>query len=296
MPENKITELLGQPLQHPDMQAALDAMGIANEPEDSIGWVEIKDEKQGIFLEFRNRNSMLFYHGEPLSSFGGKNEVFFYEMTFDNDFGTKKRQFAFDLPYKLMLGDDGETVARKIGAKPHEKITGTDYSFGWWFVKDDAEILTAFDESMKLLWCRIMLISKSKKKNRELKASFKEINKKLTVPPKEAIAAIMPTDKWRRRMHEGEATFTNENVTVAELVLGTFGEQLINAARDKKAANIYTTVKKTIKALNGLNKKHGSFIETTEREELVDFITQALGLAGYNIEVGHDITEEWREW
>ncbi len=45
-----------------------------------------------------------------------------------------------------------------------------------------------------------------------------------------------------------------------------------------------------------MNEENGYFIETMEREELVDFIDKAAKLAELVIEEDQDITEEWREW
>jgi hypothetical protein len=53
-------------------------------------------------------------------------------------------------------------------------------------------------------------------------------------------------------------------------------------------------VKEVVININELNDEHDYFIETTEREDLYEFIDTAARLAG--LESEEDITEEWREW
>ena len=60
--------------------------------------------------------------------------------------------------------------------------------------------------------------------------------------------------------------------------------------------DILSCVEKVVLLLNDLNEEHDYFIETVEREELYEFITEAAKLAGLHIDGDEDITEEWREW
>jgi len=57
---------------------------------------------------------------------------------------------------------------------------------------------------------------------------------------------------------------------------------------------ILRIVKDVVIKFNELNEKYDYFIETLEREELCEFIDEALRTIGYNPK--GDITEKWREW
>ena len=49
-------------------------------------------------------------------------------------------------------------------------------------------------------------------------------------------------------------------------------------------------------AFNRFNEKNNGMIETTEREELCDFINTLVRTTGLPVDEGIDLTEEWREW
>jgi hypothetical protein len=57
---------------------------------------------------------------------------------------------------------------------------------------------------------------------------------------------------------------------------------------------ILECVKSVVISLNELNQKYDDFIETMEREDLFELITEAARISG--LESEDDITEEWREW
>lgn len=57
---------------------------------------------------------------------------------------------------------------------------------------------------------------------------------------------------------------------------------------------ILECVKSVVIGLNELNEKYDDFIETMEREDLFELITEAARISG--LESEDDITEEWREW
>jgi hypothetical protein len=48
--------------------------------------------------------------------------------------------------------------------------------------------------------------------------------------------------------------------------------------------------------LNKINNNLDYFIDTIEREELCNFIVQAISTTGFELKEGYDITEEWRDW
>lgn len=107
---------------------------------------------------------------------------------------------------------------------------------------------------------------------------------------------MSPTLKWKQRMDDGDGAFNKKNISDTESALDAFIENLVAATEQQKANAVYAAVKKVVSNLNKLNEKHDSFIETTEREELVEYIHSAVRLTGFAIDKETDLTEEWREW
>ena len=96
-------------------------------------------------------------------------------------------------------------------------------------------------------------------------------------------------------MREGDKLFTERNIIDTDSVLNAFIDQLIAAAEQKKASAIYSATKKFVLGMNKLNNHH-PFIDTMEREELVEYIHKAIRLTGIKMDDGIDLTEEWRSW
>jgi len=71
---------------------------------------------------------------------------------------------------------------------------------------------------------------------------------------------------------------------------------LAELTTQKKAVNIYNSIKKIVTSLNKINDKNDGFIETMEREELCEFINNVVRETGLDIDGNIDLTEEWREW
>lgn len=78
-----------------------------------------------------------------------------------------------------------------------------------------------------------------------------------------------------------------------EKILKSFQEK-INSLNNPAHNDIEECVKKTVLSLNEINKKYDYFIETEEREKIIDFIEENLAEKG--IDIDHDIAFKWREW
>ncbi len=66
---------------------------------------------------------------------------------------------------------------------------------------------------------------------------------------------------------------------------------------DENEGKIRTAIEVAVLALNDVNESCGyALIETIERENIVEFMTDAAVAAGLAIEEGEDITEDFREW
>jgi hypothetical protein len=103
-----------------------------------------------------------------------------------------------------------------------------------------------------------------------------------------------PILQWRERMEDGDDMFTFENISAAEKALDDFLAKIQRLNENASQKKMLTCVKEIVLKFNKLNEQYDYFIETTEREELVEYIVSVSELAG--LETKGDITEEWREW
>ena len=228
----------------------------------------------------------------------------------DDEYELIVRQVSFDklvesraYPFGCVFGDEDKTVSRKIGEKSSAKSKAIPDGFVYYYYKDNLEILTYFDDNKRLRYFNASLQDSITKKNRKQKAALSTQKDNLTVDHLQelrAFAGTMPSEAWRIRMHEEAkenepARFTNNSIDNTRIVLKLFLSDLESAVIDKKVVLIQSAIKKAVRALNKLNAKE-SFIDTMEREELVEFITNAVRLTGFKIEPGADLTEDWRDW
>src|SRR5690606_25273939 len=102
----------------------------------------------------------------------------------------------------------------------------------------------------------------------------------------------LPTGAWKIRMDQGDDLFTEENIAATEKVLQKYSEDIFHL-QDPSEEELIRIVQETVFRLNALNEESDFFIETLEREELVEFILEKAQSAG--LETEEDLTEEWRE-
>ncbi len=101
-----------------------------------------------------------------------------------------------------------------------------------------------------------------------------------------------PSYTWKDRANEKEGFLTAGRITATDKILDTF---LDNLSKSKDNTDVWKSIEKVVKALNKLNKDEEYFIDTVEREELIDYIQNEAEKAG--LKFAGDVTEEWRdEW
>jgi hypothetical protein len=110
----------------------------------------------------------------------------------------------------------------------------------------------------------------------------------------EELTRNKPTIEWKQRMDEDDDLFTAENLNATNEVLDSYIYSLKELGGSPSEEEVLHCVKKVVISINELNDNYDYFIETMEREELYEFITQAARIVG--LESEDDITEEWREW
>jgi hypothetical protein len=79
----------------------------------------------------------------------------------------------------------------------------------------------------------------------------------------------------------------------AERALDGYLSSLAKLA-ERNTQTALPVLEQLVRDLNEVNRRHGMFIETLEREELCDFANDALKAVGIRFET--DVTEQWREW
>lgn len=297
METNYILDLFGHSIYNPDVDRTLiEFDAICKDKSKLERYDSIKSKSTGVTFTFWFKEFYDHSVDTPKSTYRPKNveEVLLYEMTF-----SKKDDSNVIWPFGLNFGDHSDTVTNKIGVKPFSKSKNHDNDHTWTYYNDKFEIMPVFDDKLNLKWLRIWSLKKSDKKKIELKENLKQQNKNISIAQIDKIIELKkskPTLNWRQRLNEGDSIFNDSNILESEIILDNFLDNLAIATRSKKASSIYSTAKKVTESFNKANQKHKDFIDTMEREELVDFIENAIKLTGFKIDSGVDITEDWRQW
>ena len=211
----------------------------------------------------------------------------------------RKKLKDVSLPYGLHFGDSPTAIQQTLGCKPFSKSKNYAGEPFWTFYDDNFELMVVFNKAGTLEWFRIWALHESSRKKRELLENIKGQSRNITPDRAEAIEKLkgkMPTRKWTRRMREGDHEFTAKALEESSGLLSSFIDTVAKATKKRNATSIYSALKKAVTGFNKLSKKHGGFIETLERDELVGFLQDAIALSGFVIEAGVDLTQEYRTW
>lgn len=297
METNFILDFFGHSIYHPALDKALNDFDVICKDKSKLErYDSIKSISTGVTFTFWFKGFYDYSIQTPKSTYRPENEdeVILYEMTF-----TYKKGSNIIWPFGLNYGDHSDSVTNKIGVKPFSKSKNYDNEHTWTYYNDKFEIMPVFDDKLNLMWLRIWALQKSDKKKIELKENLKQQNKNISIAHIEKIVELKklkPTSNWRHRLNDGDSIFNNSIILESETILDSFIDNLTIATKSKKASSIYTTAKKVTESFNKVNQKHNDFIGTKEREELVQFIENAIKLTGVKIDSGVDITEDWRQW
>lgn len=297
METNYILDFFGHSIYHPDLDRTLnDFDAICKDKSKLERYDSIESKSTGVTFTFWLKEFYDQMIDTPKSTYKpiNEHEVLLHEMTFTNKKGSN-----IIWPLGLNYGDHSDTVTNKIGVKPFSKSKNYDNDHTWTYYYDKFEIMPVFDDKLNLLWLRVWALKKSDKKKIELKENLKQQNKNISIAQIDEIIELKkskPTTNWRHRLNDGDLIFNDSNILESEIILDSFIDNLAIATKSKKASSIYSTAKKVTESFNKANQKHNDFIDTMEREELVDFIENAIKLTGFKIDSGVDITEDWRQW
>lgn len=305
MTASLLTDLLGKSILSDELNSFMKKFGLPTDPEKNLDYhgkvydTSSDSKKNGIYLNLDGYDRHKLEYGEPNSvSKKPTDELFLDEITIDNNFLKTKKASVVDLPFGLLFGDNQETVLKKLGKKPYDKSL-TSYGHCWWTQFEDFRILTALSPDFQLIWVRIMKLTLDEKEKIKLKKYLNQQNKNIKPENNKKIlpySGKLPTIEWKRRKKEGDNLFTDKGIVAVESLLKEYLLTLSELTIQKKATNIYTSIKKIVTSLNKINDKNDGFIETLEREELCEFINNVVRETGLDIDKNIDLTEEWREW
>ena len=299
MNPDKLIELIGHSVNHPDLQEVFKELNyatpVAIEHKYGLKTDHPFFADMGLAFEFTTQAGLVNnYAIAPKSTFTSeKYELMLREISFFD-----KGRNNVPYPFQLKFGDSYEETRAKIGAKHAEKRKAHPDGYGFYYYKDPLLILVRTDDDQNLESLAVSVMEKTDQKRIEQKNSLKQQAKSITLDNIDMIRKLteaLPTQAWKARMKEGDNNFTEKNIQASEIILKEFVDSILNAATEKKANKIMTAVKKAVVAFNKLKDKNDDFIDTMEREELVDFMIKTVELTGFKVN-GADLTEEWREW
>jgi len=292
-----IIDLIGHSIFHPDIDKLLMQFdAVINDKSKLRRYDIVKSKTFGITFAFWYKG---FYEkairpAKSIFKLKDEHEVILYELTFRQ---LNKEEYV--MPFGLLFGDTGEVVIGKLGQKPFTKGRNSEDEATWIFYNDYFKIMTVFDKNLKLDWLRIWGLDINDKKKIEFKNNLKAQNKNINGTKIQELITLKdnkPTGHWAKRLSEGDLTFNELNIKESSEILDKFIDDLVEAIKSRKASSIYSKTKNAVVNFNKLNKKHKGFIDTLEREELVDFIQEATKLTGLTIDENVDITEDVRQW
>ena len=301
--------LLGKPASHASVVDFLAAHGVAPPPPECQPNMThvVGGDALGLFVEFLGWARFAAMTAPPATPRKHPAEpppdsgwmIFTIDLLSAGSNLPSTRAYAQPLPFGLAFGDRAEAIIAKLGGAPYAKSPGTNYAHAWWFLVGRQRALIALDQDERLIWMRLAAMDRGTAltlaKRKRLDA------KSLTLRPttgdaSDAAPATRPTTAWTRRMHAGDTGFHADAVAQADQALDAFLAAIARATKRKSASAIYTAVKALVMAFNTLSEAHGSFVETTEREELCAYIAEVVTRAGLPLEPGEDLTAEWRAW
>jgi len=100
-------------------------------------------------------------------------------------------------------------------------------------------------------------------------------------------------------MADGDDNFTEEGIVAVEDTLRSYAARLASFGPAAPAEKVLEAMKATVRSLNeigGLGGRFEGLIETSEREELCEYLFAMARNAGLALAPGEDPTFEWRDW
>lgn len=298
MNPDRILSLIGYSEFSPEIQQLLKELAIPPEqPNMSVCWREYQSREWSLRLIFKAGPNFQSDYGSYQKAYrDGLDETFLEEIHFGDQKG--KPSYPYPLPFGFTFLDSPEIVFKKAGVRK-QRLREASYGSVTDFNTDEYHYVTGFDRTNGLVWIMVKKLEASFLRRREMERSLREMNKQIIIPEASNIQVLRessPVLCWRKRWMEGDSEFSQRNLEDVENELEKFLDNILLAAGKKNARAIYSAYRKVILAMNKVNDKHKGFIDTLEREELLDYFGKALSMTGFMVEDKMDLSEEWREW
>ena len=174
----KLLDLIGHSVHHPDVKATLEALNVPGVPVaemQSYGLLnipKISNEETGVEIEFTTRIAC-----QDLKSSFTEDK---YELIVNSiRFWRLIPEKAY--PLNLYLREDAKIVTKKLHSKPSRKSKGYSDGFVYWYYKDNFEVIIYLDDDKHLESFWIKLQDAFSKKSAKLKASLSEQRGNITI-------------------------------------------------------------------------------------------------------------------
>jgi hypothetical protein len=298
MEAEKVLNLFGHSVNSSEVDEVLKYFGIKERPVykfEGVPEYRVSNPAVGIYFEFTTLTGYTNKYGEVKSKCTEEiYELFLKEVTFGD-----KTPYPYQLPFELKFDDDYTTIKSKIGSSPTSKSKADVSDVVYWFLTPRYRVIVRQKEKRSISFVRLFPIELHELKAVELKKSLKSQNKNVSNKANLEILNLkseLPTIDWKQSMLEGDDLFTEKNIADSEALFQSFLKEVTVSAEKKDASKIYSSLEKAVKGFNRLQEKHNGFIETLEREQIIEFLEEAVRLTGFQIEEGLDLTEDIREW
>lgn len=204
------------------------------------------------------------------------------------------------LPFGLSFPATQDSVIEALGRKPFSKSKNFAKEPFWTYYEDGFELLAIFNADGEEVRCfKIFAMKRKERQKIAFLESLTDQKKNILpdhIPEIEASLSKSPLSAWEQRMNSGDSQISTATIEASRQVFEEFVEAIAKAVKRKNAKSLYTAVTKATKAFNKIARQHTGFIETLEREEIVEFFNAVLQLTGLQFDPSFDLTEEHRSW
>ncbi len=269
----------------------------------------LANKKAGISIELMGRKRYLAEYlniaNEENTPIFNEHDLMLSELTIHPPKTNK------DLLFGLKTGFSFKQITEALGKtlKYYEFMEGFRISY----LDGNYRVILALEENLILTWMRVRIISLEKHRAIERRKNLGPQNQFLIKDNAQKILDFThkkPTIIWDsiwKEMLEEKTEEEKDASTLAyyqnefefiEKVDPVFDKFLLSVSKflsQADAKGIYESTQRFIEELNALNEIYGS-IQTTEREDICDFIDNVVRTTGFKVHPDADITYEWREW
>lgn len=298
MTAEELINLIGKPISNIDVQSMFKCFGY-KEPKKGSYTGSIYEKE--INVSFLSKWSFDITYTEPPYEFSNDDYIptpfenpDLPQLEFIVEEITINSEFKGSLPFGLKREDKYETF-KKLGSS-NGKSTSIDGDKNYFFLNEKymIQIFTSKEDVFKSI--TVNLINNGTKHAKKKRKMISAQNKNISIDNQTVVNDFKnkkPTKQWYQNLLENTIPYEKESIDKTDLLLMEFVDNLVTATKEKKASKVLSSVRKLVLAINKLNRQY-DFIYSTERDDLCDFIMNAIKATGF--ECDYDLSEEWRKW